>query len=139
MFWRRVASFLSSKEKIVDFHFSTREEKLSNYDYECIERWLELPKEVRRKCLDLLDQHVSKEILDHWLDQYQRGIRIGSDDAVFHFGIGMSIRNLFREVLMDDGLPLVRYEDGGLYRNWDDFYYGGIAEFLSKKIGSHTA
>jgi hypothetical protein len=49
----------------------------------------------------------------------------------FHFGTGMSIRNCLREVIRDEELPGVYYEDDQReYRNWDDWYTSVVERLI---------
>lgn len=98
--------------------------------------WAELPDLVRADVeLHLLDR-LPKEVLEHWRDQHERGVRIGSDDPFFHLGVGMAVRNACREQLTDMELPLVTIDhEGKPYNtgsnmpggNWDDYYFGVLA------------
>lgn len=118
------------KKSPVNLSSLQREENVSEYDLDCVERWYDLPKDIRKRCVGLLQEKIPETLASHWSDQFKRGKRIGSDDTYFHFAMGLRIRNLFRDIMSDDHLPLVRGVDGNFYRNWDHFYYGGIVEFL---------
>lgn len=48
--------------------------------------------------------------------------------AMHHFGMGMHVRNLLREVIKDDELPPVEYDDECSYQNWDDYYIPVLEE-----------
>lgn len=92
--------------------------------------WTRIPEGLRRKCLDHLHEEVDPGTATKWrsLD------RIGDGDPFFHFGVGMAVRNVLREVMPDDDLPPVDY-DGVEYQNWDDFYVGALADFLEELKG----
>ena len=59
-----------------------------------------------------------------WKDQHARGISIGSDEGVFHFGTGMWVRNLLRDQLTDGELPYPP--------DWDDYYMGALAAVVER-------
>lgn len=104
--------------------------------------WAEVPELVRRDVeghlRDIL-QKQAPEVLAKWRDQHARGMRIGSDDPMFHFGVGMAVRNACRDQLTDGELPAVTLDhEGQPYgrladppaggaRNWDDYYFGVLA------------
>lgn len=104
--------------------------------------WAKVPELVRRD----VEQHLSAilreqapAVLEKWRDQHRRGMRIGSDDPMFHFGVGMAVRNACRDQLTDGELPAVTLDhEGQPYgrlanppdhgaRNWDDYYFGVLA------------
>lgn len=95
----------------------------------CRNNWDEIPAETRRKLIEHLHRAVPKTIQQKWRDQHNKGHRIGSDTPFFHmFDGGMAIRNLLREVLPDDQLPLAKQRS--VDRNWDDFYTGALEELV---------
>jgi len=59
---------------------------------------------------------------------HARGIPISSDDAFFHFGGGMAVRNLCRERLSDDQLAACQF--GG---DWDNCYIGVLAAIAAMR------
>lgn len=97
-----------------------------------LENWRRIPADVRRQVVSHIRDLASVEQLNTWRDQQARGMRIGSDDPWFHHGSGMAIRNACRKIILDDQLPPVKYEDGGHYQNWDDFY-GGMLQQLARE------
>ena len=85
-----------------------------------------------------VEEHLRRQLLDHapevlakWREQHARGVIIGSDDPMFHLGVGMTVRNVCRDQLTDGELPEIRRDhEGKAYgpsRNWDDFYFGVLA------------
>lgn len=88
-----------------------------------IANWNRIPEADRVRCVSALRTVAerSPEMLAKWRDQHARGMRIGSDDIRFHFGVGMSVRNVLRGVLRDGDLP-----GPIMQRNWDDYYYGAL-------------
>lgn len=91
-----------------------------------IANWNQIPEADRKRCLDHLRQTLKRElsgpaVLGVWRRQAAAGIEIGSDSSWFHFGAGMAVRNILRQVLQDVDLPAV---DGAT--NWDDCYIGAI-------------
>lgn len=112
-----------------------RETPMGDLDKFSIENWNRIPQEDRDRCVKLLRSLTPQDMLDHWKDQYERGMRVGSDDLFFHSpGTGMQIRNALRSIILDDKLPEIQYQDGNSYQNWDDFYFGAIYEMLDSSI-----
>ena len=103
--------------------------------------WARLPDQIRNDVEQHLRDQVPAEVLDRWRDQHRRGMRIGSDDPAFHFGVAMAVRNACREQLTDMELPPVTVDhEGKAYGqrdayvigdnaggNWDDYYFGVLA------------
>jgi hypothetical protein len=54
---------------------------------------------------------------------------ISSDDAFFHFGGGMAVRNICRERLPDRELSAC----GGLGASWDSCYIGVLAAIAARR------
>jgi hypothetical protein len=86
------------------------------------ELWAEVPEPVRKD----VEQHVSANLSDDLLaklrELHARGLPISHDDAFFHFGGGMAVRNLCRERLSDKQLSAYT-----LFGRWDDCYIGVLA------------
>jgi hypothetical protein len=82
--------------------------------------------EIRLK----LDDFVPSELFDSLMQNVLNGDYVFEDVPLAHFGVGMGIRNLLREVLPDDKLPPVVYEGGMSYSNWDDYYVGALVDWL---------
>ena len=92
----------------------------------CRENWDQVHPLVRKDCVDHIDGWIQKDVILKWKAE-------GYDHGGFHFwGGGMQIRNRLREMLTDEELPPVKYEDGNEYRNWDDYYTGAIDELLER-------
>ena len=74
--------------------------------------------------------HLSANLKAKLCDLYTRGVPIDSDDAFFHFGGGLVIRNLCREQLTDNELAAYSF-----LADWDSCYIGvlaAIAEDLAR-------
>ena len=94
-----------------------------------IENWNRLPDHDRAVCLDHLRSTIMRgwpQHVDTWRAQAAQAVEIGSDDPRFHFGAGMAVRNILRQVLPDFKLPKIKQADGTLAQNWDDFYHGAL-------------
>lgn len=94
-----------------------------------VKMWARVPEPVRKK----VEQHVAiqlpAEMLARVRDLYARGIPISSDPAFFHFGGGMTVRNLCRERLSDDELAVC----GGFGADWDNCYTGVLAAIAAMR------
>jgi hypothetical protein len=90
--------------------------------------WAEVPEPVRKD----VEQHVSASLPDDLLaklhELHARGLPISHDDAFFHFGGGITVRNLCRERLSDKELGACC-----LFGNWDDCYIGVLAAIAAKR------
>ena len=80
-------------------------------------RFNELPPELVAICVD----HIRQELPESTLQDIREQM---ADDPIHwcsphHFGWGMSMRNLLRDVVADDELPS---------GNWDDYYVKIIEE-----------
>lgn len=88
----------------------------------------------RMKCLDHLRQKLPPEFLAKIKAQvYEGRFLLCEDDRFFHFGYGMLVRNLLRDVLPDNRLPLLM-DDSGSNKNWDDFYIGALYELAEREL-----
>jgi len=76
-----------------------------------------LTQDQQERCIAYLRVKVPNTARAEWQDQAARGVRIGSTDLRFHFGVGMAVRNVLREVVPDDALP---------GEQWDDYYRGAL-------------
>jgi hypothetical protein len=85
--------------------------------------WGQVPEPIRKS----VEQHVAAslpaEIMEKLHDLHARGLPVSHDDAFFHFGGGMAVRNLCRQKLSDDELAAC----GGLGAVWDNCYIGVLA------------
>src|SRR4051812_24021055 len=86
------------------------------------ELWVTIPEFIRKD----VEQHVAArlptELLAKLRDLHARGSPISFDEAFFHFGGGMAVRNLCRERLSED--ELAKY---CLFYDWDRCYIGVLA------------
>src|SRR3954447_3216666 len=87
------------------------------------ELWIEIPESIRKD----VEQHVAArlpaELLAKLSDLHAQGSPISYDEAFFHFGGGMAVRNLCRERLSDDELGVYCPLRG----DWDNCYIGVLA------------
>ncbi|MHC2255116.1 hypothetical protein ACVILK_004808 [Bradyrhizobium embrapense] len=85
--------------------------------------WSEVPETLRKD----VEQHVAARLPGHVLeklrDLHGRGLPIGGDPVFFHFGGGLTVRNLCRERLDDDALAIF----GGFGADWHNCYVGVLA------------
>jgi hypothetical protein len=86
-------------------------------------RWAQVPEPVRKDVEQYVMANLPADILTKLRDLHARGLPIGDDDAFFHFGGGMAVRNLCREQLSDDELA----KCGGFGADWDRCYIGVLA------------
>ena len=101
------------------------------------DNWLKVPSLLRNDCIGLLRDKVPKEYVALWKEQHRAGQKIGSNDTFFHLGVGMSVRNLLRDQLLDSELPDVIYGSGANsvpMKNWDDYYLGALQEFIEHEL-----
>lgn len=85
-----------------------------------------LPVELRERAVEHLRAHMSAETAEQIRDLQAADPELWW--AVHHFGMGMNVRNLLREVIKDDELPPVEYDKFEEYRNWDDYYIPVLEE-----------
>lgn len=85
-----------------------------------------LPDELRERAVEHLRAHISAETAEQIRDLQAADPELWW--AVHHFGMGMTVRNLLREVIEDDELPPVPYDDERSYQNWDDYYIPVLEE-----------
>ena len=93
------------------------------------ERWAKVAEPIRKDVEQHVLAHLPADLLAKLRDLYARGIPISSDDAFFHFGGGMAVRNLCRERLSDDELAAC----GPLGGNWDNYYIGVLAAIAAMR------
>ena len=84
--------------------------------------WAQVPELIRKDVEQHVVANLPAELMAKLRDLHARGIPIGYDDAFFHFGGGMAIRNLCRERLSDDELAAYC-----LFGDWDGCYIGVLA------------
>jgi hypothetical protein len=91
--------------------------------------WAQVPAPIRK----IVEQHVAArlpaKILAKLRDLHARGLPISSDPALFHFGGGMSVRNLCRQRLSDDELAACC-----LFGDWDSCYIGVLAAIAATPV-----
>jgi hypothetical protein len=90
--------------------------------------WAEVPEPIRKMVERHVVAHLPSEILAKLHELHPRGLPISHEDAFFHFGGGMAVRNLCRERLSDD--ELARHCFLG---NWDDCYIGVLAAIAATR------
>jgi hypothetical protein len=94
------------------------------------ECWAKVPAPIRK----IVEQHVAAqlpaEILAKLRDLHGRGLPISSDPAFFHFGGGMSVRNLCRQRLGDRELAAYCPFGG----DWDSCYIGVLAAIAATPV-----
>src|SRR5688500_1764558 len=90
------------------------------------DRWDSIPAEMKRAIVAHLRAHLKPDVMA----EIRKAIKLkGSLNWIGHnhFGWGMGVRNLLRDVVTDDKLPSAPYPDGrGEYRNWDDYYIQAV-------------
>ena len=93
-------------------------------------RWEKVPAPIRK----IVEQHVAArlpaKILTKLRDLHARGLPIRYDPAFFHFGGGMSVRNLCRQRLGDNELAAC----GGFGADWDSCYIGVLVAIAAAPI-----
>jgi hypothetical protein len=98
-------------------------------------RWAEVPEPIRK----IVEQHVAArlpaKILAKLRDLHARGLPISSDPAFFHFGGGMSVRNLCRQRLGDNELAAC----GGFGSDWDSCNIGVLVAIAAALISRSQA
>ena len=91
--------------------------------------WTEVPELIRKEVEQHVLAHFPADLLVKLRDLHARGIPISSDDAFFHFGGGMTVRNLCRERLSDDELAACCPFGG----DWDNCYIGVLAAIAAMR------
>lgn len=104
------------------------EEPLDTLDSWSMKLWTQVPEPIRKD----VEQHVVANLPDDLLtklrDLHARGIPISSDDAFFHFGGGLAVRNLCRERLGDKELAAFIF-----LGDWDGCYIGVLASIAAMR------
>ena len=78
-------------------------------------RWAKVPEAIRKHVEQYVAARLPAEILAKLHDLHARGLPISEDDAFFHFGGGLTVRNLCRD--SDDEMSA-----NGLWGEWDNYY-----------------
>ena len=101
------------------------------------ENWARVEDWKKAKCVLYLRQELHPEDIKDLAQEFAKLETTGEDvgDPFFHFGTGMAIRNMLRDVVKDDELPPVRYESGPDMQNWDDFYMAALRQAVAPKDG----
>ncbi|MFH0298066.1 hypothetical protein AAFX91_12650 [Bradyrhizobium sp. 31Argb] len=85
--------------------------------------WSEVPEAIRKDVEQHVAAHLPGDVLEKLRDLHGRGLPISGDPAFFHFGGGLTVRNLCRERLAEDALATY----GGFGADWDSCYVGVLA------------
>jgi hypothetical protein len=72
------------------------EDPLDSLDSYSEKLWAQVPEPIRKDVEQHVAAHLTDDLLTKLRELHARGIPIGSDDAFFHFGAGMAVRNLCR-------------------------------------------
>ena len=91
--------------------------------------WTEVPEAIRKDVEEHVLAHLPADMLAKLHDLHAQGIPISSDNAFFHFGGGMAVRNLCRERLSDNELAAF-VPFGG---DWDNCYVGVLAAIAARR------
>jgi hypothetical protein len=91
-------------------------------------RWAQVPELIRKDVEQYVLAHLPADLVAKLRDLHARGIPIGSNDAFFHFGGGMAVRDLCRERLSDDELAAYC-----LFGDWDGCYIGVLAAIAAMR------
>jgi hypothetical protein len=89
----------------------------------CRSNWDKVPEEKRKLCLDHLKKKIDAATLRRWKE-------CGFPPGFHMFAGGMAVRNTLRDVMVDEELPAVSWNNGEAYSNWDDYYTGALQELL---------
>ena len=89
--------------------------------------WIKLPDLIRRECLHELKSAVPANAFSRWLNEYRTRGTVEEDNPLFHFDMGMTVRNVLRRHLADSELSSI---DGNECRDWDGLYVGALRELL---------
>lgn len=100
------------------------------------ENFARLSDEQRALCISHLSDSLVPwpDVVTRWKEQAAAGVPLGSDDVSFHNIAGAALRNILRQVLKDDKLPMVSQPGGMLASNWDDYYIGALHAFITEEI-----
>ena len=106
-----------------------------------------LPPDLQKKAVEYLRFRLDPDSIKYLRELHERDPEWGDEltaeqheemkkkygftvPSPFHFGTGMAIRNVLREVIKDDELPGVHYDEGEMH-NWDDWYHGVLNELVT--------
>ena len=93
------------------------------------EQWAKVSEPIRKIVEQHVAAHLPADILAKLRDLHAHGLPISDDDAFFHFGGGMTVRNLCRERLGDR--DLAAYVFCG---DWDGCYIGVLAAIAAAPV-----
>ena len=84
-----------------------------------------LPEPLRARAVEYLRGQIDSESFE----QVRAAHAENPTDwyVAYHFGAGMGVRNLLRDIIKDEELPPVPYGDES-YSNWDDYYVEVLEE-----------
>ena len=94
------------------------------------EQWAKVSEPIRKIVEQHVAAHLPADILAKLRDLHAHGLPISDDDAFFHFGGGLVVRNLCRERLSDDELAACC----GLGGDWDNCYIGVLAAIAATPV-----
>jgi hypothetical protein len=97
-------------------------EPLDPMDSSSMKLWAKVPEPIRKDVERHVLANLPADLLAKLRELHARGTPISSDDAFFHFGGGMAVRNLCRERLSDKELAACC-----LFADWDGCYIGVLA------------
>jgi len=98
------------------------------------ENWNKLHPDLREDIVKHLLKSIPESNLKQLLEERKK-VNSFMQIPFFHFGFGMGLRNLCRDIFLDSQLPDVKQPNGQMAKNWDDFYLGACYD-LMKRIES---
>jgi hypothetical protein len=104
------------------------EDPLDSLDSYSEKLWAQVPEPIRKDVEQHVAAHLTDDLLTKLRELHARGIPISSDDAFFHLGAGMAVRNLCRERLSDDKLAACC-----LFGDWDRCYIGVLVAIAAMR------
>lgn len=91
----------------------------------CRANWDAIDQARRQLCINHLKATIPADVIKSWKE---KGFAPG-----FHMFGGMAVRNVLRDIIHDEDLPGIPYEDTvGLVKNWDDYYTGALDQLLEE-------
>ena len=104
------------------------EDPIDSLDSFSEKRWAQVPEHIRKDVEQHVLTNLPADLLAKLRDLHARGIPISSDDAFFHFGGGMAVRNLCRERLTDKKLAAYCFVG-----DWDGCYIGVLVAIAAMR------
>ena len=83
-------------------------------------RWKAIPEDQQRGIVDFLQKNLDSNVLTKIKEEHSKDP--SNWGAKYHMFSGMGVRNLLRDIMKDDELPLAPYPDGMSFSHWDDYY-----------------